>query len=130
MLQRRGDDGDPDTFNECLFRTENLVGAIRFHRGEFAVALKAFENVQKSYVDSGVYEKWKVRDAASAEFEYAYLLYFRGVTWVSVGQYEKAYQDLENALEIFKRGGYTSWADQCEMNIKQGRELEQQQAKK
>jgi hypothetical protein len=61
MLQRKGDSGRPDTFNECLFRTETLAGAIRFQRGDHAVALKAFENIQKTYVDSGIVDAWLTR---------------------------------------------------------------------
>jgi hypothetical protein len=51
------------------------------------------------------------------------MCYFRGLTWLSVGQSQKGLDDLQNALDLFRKGNHKSWADQCEQNIQQGKEL-------
>jgi len=119
ILRRKKADTDSQTYMECVFKLENMLGSCRFLQGHLKIADQTFLKLDQ--LAESVMPEWLKKDPEEAQFELAYMKYFKGVCKVTLKEHAAGIEELEQSKAIFLRVGRDDWASNCDHYINEAK---------
>ncbi|EFC36086.1 predicted protein [Naegleria gruberi] len=99
ILRRKKNETDTQTYMECVFKLENMMGSCRFFQGHLKLADQTFTKLDQ--LAESVMPEWIKKDSEEAQFELAYMKYFTGISKIGLQENSQGISELEQK-NIFK----------------------------
>ena len=115
ILRRKKAETDSQTYMECVFKLENMMGSCRYLQGHLKLADQTFSKLDQ--LAESVMPEWLKKDPEEAKFELAYMKYFKGVSKIGLKETSEGVKELEQAKAIFLNIERHDWANHCEEYI-------------
>ncbi|EFC40989.1 predicted protein [Naegleria gruberi] len=115
ILRRKKNETDTQTYMECVFKLENMMGSCRFFQGHLKLADQTFTKLDQ--LAESVMPEWIKKDSEEAQFELAYMKYFKGISKIGLKENSQGISELEQARKIFLNLQRQDWALHCDQYI-------------
>lgn len=117
LLKRRKSFEDPQLYQECVFKLENILASSKYLAGEYPVAFTILKKLNDQTNDENFMNAWMEKDEADAGLEYAFMKYFRGATLIRMNDFDGGVRSLNESKDKFTELGRDDWVKRVSANI-------------
>ncbi len=118
LLKRRKSMEDEQLYQECIFRLENILASCKYFAGEYPVAYTILKKLNDQATnDRNFMDSWMARDAPEAGLELAFMKYFRGATYIRMGELEPGMTAFNESKDKFVELGRDDWVKRVETTM-------------